>query len=211
MPLDFSIVIHGAAGHGLNTLESVLADIVQHAGFYVFSSSEYMSRIRGGDNSVEIRLTTFPVLAFVKRIDLLISMSPLGVEHLSHRITKNTIIIADDAIIETKYSNSGKKLFANSIVMGFVLSLLNIFSTLYLPVIKKYFSNDTLRENIQSIDYGYQLADKLCDQKQLTKYSITATPLTNFNITTGTEAIAAGALVVEIFKFYAPSSWRSMS
>ena len=108
MPQDISIVIHGAAGQGLNTLESVLADIVQHAGFYVFSSSEYMSRIRGGDNSVEIRLTTFPVLAFVKRIDLLISMSPLGVEHLSHRITKNTIIIADDAIIETKYSNSGK-------------------------------------------------------------------------------------------------------
>ena len=203
---DISIVIHGAAGQGLKTIELFLAPLLlQHTGFYVFSTSEYMSRIRGGDNSVEIHVSTSPVLAFVERIDLLISMNRFNIDHLCDRITKNTTIIADHSLIAEKHSliqiplldnvqNGNEKTIPNSIVIGIVLSLFAISPTHYIPEIKKYFSKATANQNQQSIEYGYQLTDKLCEEKKLTKYKLIATTAKQDHLISGAEAIAAGAI-----------------
>ncbi|HMD68901.1 MAG TPA: 2-oxoacid:acceptor oxidoreductase family protein, partial [Chitinivibrionales bacterium] len=55
---DVSIVLAGPAGLGINTIERLIPRILRLAGFNVFSTSEFMSRIRGGSNTTEIRVSS---------------------------------------------------------------------------------------------------------------------------------------------------------
>ncbi|MBW2675361.1 MAG: 2-oxoacid:acceptor oxidoreductase family protein, partial [Deltaproteobacteria bacterium] len=52
---DISIVLCGAAGQGVQTVEQLLTHAFKHAGFNLFSTKEYMSRVRGGSNSTQLR------------------------------------------------------------------------------------------------------------------------------------------------------------
>ena len=54
---DLSIVLSGGAGQGIATVEQVLLRVFKVSGLNVFASREYMSRIRGGNNSTEIRVS----------------------------------------------------------------------------------------------------------------------------------------------------------
>ena len=57
MNLDLTIKIGGAAGQGLDTIGSVLSKSLLKSGFYVFSTQYYLSRIRGGHNTSQIRIS----------------------------------------------------------------------------------------------------------------------------------------------------------
>ncbi|GAH42449.1 unnamed protein product, partial [marine sediment metagenome] len=71
---DISIVLCGEAGQGIQTVEQLLTKIVKKSGFNVFSTKEYMSRVRGGSNSTQLRISTEPVSAYINRIDILITL-----------------------------------------------------------------------------------------------------------------------------------------
>jgi 2-oxoglutarate ferredoxin oxidoreductase subunit alpha len=72
---DLSIVLCGEAGQGIQTVEFVLTRVLKRSGFHVFATKEYMSRVRGGLNSTEIRVASRRVAAHVDRFDIII---PLG-------------------------------------------------------------------------------------------------------------------------------------
>ena len=72
---DVSIVLCGEAGQGIQTVEFLLTRILKLAGCNVFATKEYMSRIRGGANSTEIRVSDKRVCALVDRIDILIALN----------------------------------------------------------------------------------------------------------------------------------------
>ena len=67
-----SIVLCGAAGQGIQTVEALLTKSLKRSGYNVFASREYMSRVRGGVNSTSIRVSSKPVRAYLERIDILI-------------------------------------------------------------------------------------------------------------------------------------------
>lgn len=71
---DVSLVLCGAAGQGVQTVEEILVDSLRKSGFNVFASREYMSRVRGS-NSTEIRVSSERVRAFVDRIDILLPLN----------------------------------------------------------------------------------------------------------------------------------------
>ncbi len=102
---DISIVIGGAAGQGIQTVEAALMRILKDAGYGVFACKEYMSRVRGGSNSVEIRLssTKVPRRAYVRRIDFLFALDTVALEHLRWRIGEGTTVFA-----EKSDANDGK-------------------------------------------------------------------------------------------------------
>ena len=45
-----------------------------------------MSRVRGGENSTEIRVSSKRVISYVHRIDILLALSEGAVDHLKNRI-----------------------------------------------------------------------------------------------------------------------------
>jgi 2-oxoglutarate ferredoxin oxidoreductase subunit alpha len=72
---DITIVLCGQAGQGMQTVGKLLTCISKTAGYNVFATTEYMSRVRGGMNSTLIRISKEPVKAFVDRIDILVPLS----------------------------------------------------------------------------------------------------------------------------------------
>ena len=53
---SISILIGGAAGTGVMTVENMLSDAFKRSGLFVFSTKEYMSRVRGGSNTTLLRI-----------------------------------------------------------------------------------------------------------------------------------------------------------
>ena len=104
---DVSLVLCGAAGQGVQTVEEILVDSLRKSGFNVFASREYMSRVRGGSNSTEIRVSSERVRAFVDRIDILLPLNGGIRANIRGRISQETLILGDAEEIRDELSDSG--------------------------------------------------------------------------------------------------------
>ncbi|NQU81054.1 MAG: 2-oxoacid:acceptor oxidoreductase family protein, partial [Bacteroidetes bacterium] len=105
MKNDISIVLSGEAGQGIKTVELLIIRALKNSGYNIFSTSELMSRVRGGNNTTEIRVSNKKIVAYVDKIDILIVLSKNAVFRIENRLTKDTIIIGQDSFIEEKYKN----------------------------------------------------------------------------------------------------------
>ena len=102
---DISIVVCGAAGQGIATVEQILTSVMKSAGFNLFATREYMSRVRGGTNSTELRVGSQRVCAYVDRMDLFIPLHRTAILRQKYRITEDTVLFV--AIVH------GKRLLEN--------------------------------------------------------------------------------------------------
>src|SRR3989338_4929053 len=134
---DISLVLGGAAGMGVQTVEALLVQVLKREGYNVFASKEYMSRIRGGSNSTEIRITDKKRRSFVKRIDLLFALDKDVIPHLKERITTHTLLFGEEAKIGalpghhifyipfTRFVNElGNPIFTSTVAVGVALGIL---------------------------------------------------------------------------------------
>ncbi len=194
-----SIVISGEAGQGIDTVENFLTRIFQLAGFYTFSTKEYMSRIRGGCNSTEIRVSSSPVSAFINKIDFLIALTDKAIPHLKERISENTIIFSEkeNFPITELSQEAGGKIYSNMISAGLILGLFSVEFNLMEKEIKKVFSEKTdeiINNNIKAAQSGYGLAQKYIKEKNL---RIDISPNTDAKeniLITGTQAVSMGCI-----------------
>ncbi len=171
---DISIVIGGAAGQGIQTVEAALMRILKDAGYGVFACKEYMSRVRGGSNSVEIRLssTKVPRRAYVRRIDFLFALDTVALEHLRWRIGEGTTVFAEKSdandgkvgrYIDTpllRFANEAgnSPLYANSVALGVILGVLGVSQEAAETFLKKTFDRkgeDIVVKNIIALEKGY--------------------------------------------------------
>ena len=107
---EVSIVFSAAAGLGLRTAEDLCRTVLSRAGFYVFTAREYMSRVRGGNNSTQIRVSTSPVRAATERTDWLIALSPKLRDNVTEKIAADTKIVGDAEVIGAEISALGHEL-----------------------------------------------------------------------------------------------------
>ncbi len=171
---DISIVVGGAAGQGIQTVEAALMRILKDAGYGVFACKEYMSRVRGGSNSVEIRLssTKAPRRACVRRIDFLFALDAPALRHLKWRVGEGTTVFAEKAgadsdgirrFIDTpivRFANEagGSPLYANSVALGVVLGVLGVSSEGAEAFLRKAFARkgeDVVEKNVAALRKGY--------------------------------------------------------
>jgi 2-oxoglutarate ferredoxin oxidoreductase subunit alpha len=153
---DVSIVLCGEAGQGIQTVETILVRALKKSGYNVFSSKEYMSRVRGGENSTEIRVSSNRVISYVDRIDILLALSEGAVSHLKNRITSNTLIMGDEkhlkSISDDKYDiltvkflemakEMGGIIFSNVIAAGTIVSILDVPKSVFEICINEMFSH----------------------------------------------------------------------
>ena len=82
---DISIVFGGSAGQGVQTIADALVTVLKKNGYSVFACTEFMSRIRGGSNSTQVRITEKKRSAYVRRIDFLFALNAEAIEHLRDR------------------------------------------------------------------------------------------------------------------------------
>ncbi|MHA1974643.1 MAG: 2-oxoacid:acceptor oxidoreductase subunit alpha [Candidatus Hodarchaeales archaeon] len=210
---DISIVISGAAGQGIATVEELFTAILRLSGYNSYSTSEFMSRIRGGINSTLIRVSSARADAFIDRIDVLIPLHPDAMPHLQHRINENTTIISEqnnispdnvknrDNLIILPFTDLakeiGSKIFSNIIAVGVLAALFNIPESYPTEYLKKRFSSKgdaIVDKNLQAIQKGYELGLNLCKSNKIKITVPTHENVKNNIFLSGTESIGLGAL-----------------
>ncbi|MDZ4172182.1 MAG: 2-oxoacid:acceptor oxidoreductase subunit alpha [Methanobacteriaceae archaeon] len=207
---DVSIVLCGEAGQGIQTVESIMVQAIKSGGYHVFSTKEYMSRVRGGQNSTQIRASHKRIRSYVDRIDILVALSDEAVTHLKDRITSQTIIICDETIlndldpvkynlIKVPFLEKAKKLggpiYANVIGAGALSCILGVEKSAFDDCIKAMFSRkgDKIVENdLKAGSEGYLVGEEL---KAIIKIDILKDPLIKDEILiSGTEAVGLGCI-----------------
>ncbi|MDD3626770.1 MAG: 2-oxoacid:acceptor oxidoreductase family protein, partial [bacterium] len=180
---DISIVLSGAAGQGIQTIEFILTRLMKLSGFNVYATKEYMSRVRGGSNSTLIRVSSKPVTAFSEKIDILIPLQKNALQRLKKRITRETLILCDsdfcsgDAevnilnvpIMETAVS-SGNKIYSNTVAIGVVCGLFGLEPESLKSYLIKFFSGKpekVIQENLTAAEKGIKLGSGLIEKNHI--------------------------------------------
>ncbi|WP_321418974.1 2-oxoacid:acceptor oxidoreductase subunit alpha [uncultured Methanomethylovorans sp.] len=213
MDHDINIRVGGEAGQGIQTIGLALAQTFQKTGLYVFSTQYYLSRVRGGHNYFQIRVSDSPIKAISDRLDLLIALDSTSVE--KHMVELNDGIVLLDRE-EVKITNDnrqifnvpfqqiardigGSKLYASTVATGAVLGLLCCNLKVLEDILKNTFAKkgeDIININIKAARAGYEYAQENYSGK--CKYSFekvnqkTKTMLINGNDSVGLGALAAG-------------------
>ena len=208
---DVSLVFGGEAGQGIQTIEKLCFDALAKAGYCVFSSSEYMSRVRGGSNSTEIRVSEKRKTAFVERIDILFPLDCDAIGHLKDRIDENTVIIADDALIPCLKDREhiavpflkvaeevGGKIFLNVVMASFVLSFFDVEKRVMEDFLRAHFARkgeDVVAKNILAVEKGWELGQQVSQEQEIAiSVSKTAKQENLDTKMSGAEAVALGAV-----------------
>lgn len=201
--MDYSLIVGGEAGQGMDTFASLFEKAIKRCGYNVYAYSDYMSRIRGGHNFFNIRFSTENILAIKDNIDILFALNEETVQIHKDKVKETGIIIADEAvakednsIIHLKLSEIAKKLnnkrVANTVGLGAILNYFGVPMDIAAKIIKEEFKEEIADVNLKALEEGYKLLD--------TKYNLQIREddkiLINGNEAVGLGAIAAGC------KFY---------
>ncbi len=210
---DISIVLCGQAGQGIQTVEHLLTRIFKLAGYNVFATKEYMSRVRGGVNSTEIRLSAQKVSAFVDRIDILIALNAGAVRHVERRISAETIILAERAelggdfdadryrFIDVPFTETasriGNKIYSNVVAVGTIAGVFKIEPEVVTDYVKRFFSEkaaDVVEKNLEAVNAGYRLGTSLLSSSEI-KIDISRNAgIQDELLLSGAEAVGLGAI-----------------
>lgn len=210
---DISLVLCGAAGQGVQTIEEILVDSLKTAGYNVFASREYMSRVRGGNNSTELRISSGRVNAFVDRIDILLPLNGGVRPNIRKRITSGTLVIGDIEELKDEFSGpgvnflnvplieSGKEaggpVYTGVVAAGLISELLGIPLKLPGAYIRGKFSSkgpDVVQNNMTALEKGAALARGLLDSGKIIMDIPGVEPYPGEIVINGSDAVSLGAL-----------------
>src|SRR5271157_1587255 len=211
---ELSIVLCGAAGQGLQIIEDLLTKTLKKSGYYVYCTKEFMSRVRGGENSTSFRVASYPVRSPVDRMDFLFPFIDKAVEHVKERITPDTLIIGEKKFIENspEYAHVevplediakevGGIIYENIIVLGLICGLLDADLEYLNEMLRDAFGRkgeEIMEQNLTAASRGYNLAIELTQNDENVQShvrQIQKNPdITQDYLLNGERAVALGAL-----------------
>ena len=209
MPIDFNITIAGSAGQGLQTIANILLKVLARSGYHLFSSQDYMSRIRGGHNFTNIRVSEKPIYSTTVSPQLLVALDQQSVDvHYKH-LADPAIIIHDSDSIKVRKSKkirdvaiplaklsteSGSPVYVNSAAVGALFAFLNhdledLLSFLETRFAKKSF--EQIKGNIKAATKGFRYTS---ENYENIKLNIGRVKKKKRMLINGAEAIAIGLI-----------------
>ncbi len=205
---EVTISFCAAAGLGLQTAEDLTRQMLSKSGYFVFSTREYMSRVRGGNNSTQIRVSLSPVRAFVDRIDWLFVLSPDLHPNITENITDKTKILGDISTMGAEISSLGRSMtdldlarraselgspkFSSMIVAGFIAGIFMLGEDSADDLIEARFTDPVLLEkNKAAFRLGYGLGEEHTGGKAILKKP--DKPMSEEIFLDGNSAVALGA------------------
>ncbi|HAD03161.1 MAG: hypothetical protein A2091_00500 [Desulfuromonadales bacterium GWD2_61_12] len=169
---EVALLFGGEAGQGLQTLQTLMLRLLSQAGWHVFAASEFMSRIRGGSNSVTLRAAPHPVNAWCEKVDLCLILDPAALPRLQGRFGTETVVVGDPRSLgevagmiplplQELSKAAGGVLFANAIACGFLARLLGLDRELLNATVASYFgdsANAQSAANLAATRHGWEAA-----------------------------------------------------
>jgi 2-oxoglutarate ferredoxin oxidoreductase subunit alpha len=178
--LDYSIKIGGEAGQGIQTVGDTLTRYFARIGFQVFTHQDYESRVRGGHNFYQIRISDQPISASRKRIDILIAFDKESITIHGAELSDEGSILYDPAqwkesfdgahflkvpIKELAEKIGGSKIMENTVAVGAVIGMLGLPMKPLIGILKRTLKKKdekTLELNRNAASLGYEHAKTEC-------------------------------------------------
>jgi 2-oxoglutarate ferredoxin oxidoreductase subunit alpha len=215
--MDYTIKVGGEAGQGVQTIGDALARVCLRSGYHVFSHQDYESRVRGGHNFYQIRISEQPLSASRGRIDILVALDRESIVRHKHELAESGIIMYDSSSLKQKYDtpsffdipfvdlavkNGGMPIMANTVATGAVLGILGMELARFFESIAETFrekGDAVVTANRSAARAGHEFAAKNCTGCSFSPKDVDAKPRMLMN---GVESIALGALASGC-RFYA--------
>ena len=205
-----TIIISGAAGYGLNTLQFFFESALREYGYHMLSYKNYMSRIRGGFNFTVLTFSDQPVQMIEAKADVLVCLDENGYSILDHLKPQGHVItykafkrgIANEIVSDDQVA-SDEKVDPKAVPMIALGSLLKYFglpeSALQKVGMKKW-SAQTNEINQRAARIGYDAAIAVENLKSQVTDDAPAEKTMRLN---GNQAVALGAMAADLRFFSA--------
>ncbi|MFA7382298.1 MAG: 2-oxoacid:acceptor oxidoreductase subunit alpha [Desulfurivibrionaceae bacterium] len=202
MPRDIHLLIGGEAGQGLVTIGQLLSKALVRAGYEVFVSQSYHSRIRGGHNTFAIRLGEGPFFAPRESIDILVALNAETVALHREQLTGQALLIGDAAFapdlpgtIAVPFAELGPELLWNTAALALLGNILGLSPEVLYQAVEVMLGKkhpEALAENREIMEKSRAWAASHMPEHD---FALTATTLAADRLLlNGNEAIALGAL-----------------
>jgi 2-oxoglutarate/2-oxoacid ferredoxin oxidoreductase subunit alpha len=221
MKKEISLRLSGEAGQGVETLGLILCRALKKSGYHFFAVQDYMSRIRGGNNFLQFRISASPVSASRDRVDILVALDEASVGLHAAAVGGTGLIIGDEPADggpgtggkspETRIrrvpfrgiakEKGGAGLYSNTVAFGVIAALLGLPRTVVDECLRHAFAGkpvEVIGANLAAAAGGFDFA-----AKNIPKSIAVLAPvrLKDQFFINGSEAIALGALAAGV-QFY---------
>ena len=96
--MDFSILVGGEAGQGMDTFAGLLEKVLKRSGYYVFSIVTICLEVRGGHSFFYIRFSDKPIYSYASEVDIVFALNYETVKLHKSKLKDGGIIITDEGI-----------------------------------------------------------------------------------------------------------------
>lgn len=215
---DVSIRIGGAAGQGMNSIGGLLGRAFIRRGLWTFIHHNIMSRIRGGHNFTQIRVSHEPVHCPSSKVNILVCLDKNTLK--LYRDNNIDLFIFDKnqwkdnppkgngffhlPMEQIAEDSGGSKRMANTVAAGAVLALLNLDTGLLKERLKEIFSNkgeDVIKANQKCAQAGFDFINTHYQGNKFADFPEKETESAGM-LMTASETMALGALAAGL-RFYA--------
>jgi 2-oxoglutarate ferredoxin oxidoreductase subunit alpha len=196
-----SVVIGGEAGQGLVTVGQLLCRILTRSGYRFVVTQSYMSRIRGGHNTFEVRVSADAVEAPTETIDVLVALNDETVGLHRAALSSNGLVVADAAFcgageqcLKVPFGELAPKQFENTAALGVLVAILGLDPKAAAEIVHETFGAkhpEMVEGNRAALEKSFAwTADK---RSFLRKLPVPAAPAERLMLT-GNDALALGAI-----------------
>jgi 2-oxoglutarate ferredoxin oxidoreductase subunit alpha len=97
---EFSVLIGGRAGEGINKASAILNHIMAKLGRYVYMYYDYPSLIRGGHNFAIVRSADHPIWTHRDRVDVVLALDQKTVDQHGPELAEGGVIVYDASTVK---------------------------------------------------------------------------------------------------------------
>ncbi|MFA6372553.1 MAG: 2-oxoacid:acceptor oxidoreductase subunit alpha [Methanothrix sp.] len=205
---NFSTLIGGIAGDGINEAGITLARLFSRLGYHIYMYYDYPSLIRGGHNFSLVRASRQKIAAHMDQIDVLIALNQETVEKHSMRLKDSSFVIYDAdkvkidgikqkgcglTITQILKEAAAPAVMKNSCIIGGYCKVVGIDWHVLEDVLKKHIPK-MLELNMQVARQGYDQAALFCHMDSHANSRTDKQAQEPQPILTGNQAISLGLI-----------------
>lgn len=202
----YNILIGGAAGQGIDTTVAILEKLLKRSGYYIYTTRDFMSRVRGGHNFSLLRFGTEEITSHSYVLDGIIALDEETIELHLNQLTQKGFVLCDSGLKDTKEDsriikldmnqmarNIGNAKVSGSVAVGAILKLFGEPLTYVEEVMKSVVKSEILDANIKAIQAGFESVEKRFDHLE--------GGFNDYMLISGSKAVGLGAVAGGL-KFY---------
>ncbi len=200
----YNLLIGGEAGQGIETTVAMLEKFLKKSGYFVYTTRDFMSRVRGGHNFSIVRFADKAINSHSNILDGIIALNEETISIHKNKLKDNGFILCDTSIntddsrairlnINEMAKNIGNPRVAGSISIGVILKLFSESIDTAEEVMKSSLREEFIKINIEAIEQGYNNVES--------KFPKLQGDFQDYMMISGNDALALGAIAGGL-KFY---------